>query len=293
MNKILLSMLGAGMLASAAEAASYRGDFNHDSQLDMQDMVTLARAINSGNPDLRVYDLNADGIVDDRDLDALANIILSQTLTEENGVNVGIGNWGDGGEWGGTVGDNYRSRIPEENISFRPTAKVYFKDGRTFIDSYLEGDDPISGILFDIAIPTMVSDSMLDDGVIDINDECSSNHRIYGTVYKSTDPDNNSLHCRFILFSPKLDRLILSNKPLFSLSYLNFVPDYEYGIIFSNCQTVLPDSGEVMNIRKVDYPVNWEYTTLTDILIDSEEVVGNSGDNVIIPFSWTPTTLSY
>lgn len=286
-------MFAAGMLASAAEAANYRGDFNHDSQLDMRDMVALARAIKSGNHEVKAFDLNADGVVDERDLDALANMILSQTLTEDNGVNVGIGNWGDGGEWGGTVGDLSRSRFSEEAISFRPTAKVYFKDRRTFIDSYLEEAEPISGLLFDIGIPTMLSDIKLDEAVTHINDELSYNHRLYGKVYKSLDSEAYLLHYRFIIFSPDLEMLTISDKPLFSFNYLNFEPIYGDDIMYKGCQAVLPDSGEVVDIGETRYSVHWEYKTLTNIWIEKTEVIGNPGEHIIIPFSWSPEEIQY
>lgn len=109
----MISICLVAIAAGTVSAANYKGDINRDGKVDLADMALVATAINSGNSDKTLHDINGSGVVDDADLDALADIILSEKLTEDTGLNIGIGGWGDGGEFGGVVTSPGMSRSVE------------------------------------------------------------------------------------------------------------------------------------------------------------------------------------
>ncbi|MCX6929849.1 MAG: dockerin type I domain-containing protein, partial [Verrucomicrobia bacterium] len=56
----------------ARDAALARGDFNHDHHVDILDAFALARQLKQGGPSNLQLDVNGDGVVDERDVEALA-----------------------------------------------------------------------------------------------------------------------------------------------------------------------------------------------------------------------------
>ena len=57
---------------SAPTVMLVRGDINHDGQVDILDAFALARELKDGTPLGHGFDLNGDGVVDERDVATLA-----------------------------------------------------------------------------------------------------------------------------------------------------------------------------------------------------------------------------
>jgi hypothetical protein len=57
--------------SQARDASFVRGDLNHDRHVDILDAFALARQLKQGGPGNLPLDVNGDGVVDERDVEAL------------------------------------------------------------------------------------------------------------------------------------------------------------------------------------------------------------------------------
>lgn len=275
------------MLAPTAGAVNYRGDFNHDSRLDMQDMSALGRGIKDGTADPAVFDINADGVVDDRDLETLANVILTQSLVEDTGVNVGIGDWGDGGEWGGTVGKPRRTvPLSADGISLHARNRYDYAGRYTYTEMYLDSDVPVSGLLLDFGVPSWNSFEM-DEESIRLDEKSLADHRLYGKLAKVTERDSPVVRYRIMVFSPTFASLNPSEVPLVRFRYAK--EDWVEGrdMPFENCQAVLP-SGSVTDIPRCNSFLEWGYRPLTDLQVGPTDIKAEQDQHIEIPLYWVP-----
>lgn len=277
------------MMAPMAGAVNYRGDFNRDSKVDMNDMSMLASAIKEGNADTKFFDINADGVVDDRDLQVLANVILTKSLVEDNGVNVGIGGWGDGGEWGGTVG--VPKRIGQRNdigdgISFHAENKYDYAENITWTEIYLDTKEPVSGVLIDFGVPAWDSFIMDEKSVEPI--VMTTDHRMYGKMARITEEDSPWVKYRVMLFSPTFAPFEPDGKPILKFRYKK--EDWAEGrwMPFEGCQAVLPVSGKVADIPHSGTELVWGYRPLRDFLPSETSVEMKPGEEKEIYFTWIP-----
>lgn len=151
---LLLSIFVLSTAVSFDASARYKGDLNGDDRVDLADMVYLAKAIKGGSTD-RSLDVNASGKVDDNDLQKLADIIISGKLTEDSGMNVGIGGWEDNGEdYGGTVkAPAFNTRSADETRFYMRTPKSEGYGRYSMEFGISEGNEAFSAILFTIRLP--------------------------------------------------------------------------------------------------------------------------------------------
>lgn len=277
------------MMAPMAGAVNYRGDFNRDSKVDMNDMSMLASAIREGNADTKLFDINADGVVDDRDLQVLANVILTKSLVEDNGVNVGIGGWGDGGEWGGTVGAPKRVGQRNESgneISLRAVNRYDYAEEYTLTEIYLDTKEPVSGILVDFGVPSWDSFVMDEESVEPI--VTTTDHRMYGKMAKITERDSPHVKYRVMLFSPTFAPLEPGGKPILKFRYRKEDRVEGRWMPFEGCQAVLPVSGKVVDIPNRGEELVWGYIPLRDFILSETSIEMKPGEEREIFFTWIP-----
>lgn len=293
MKRFILALSLAYISAPSADAVNYRGDFNRDSKVDMHDMSALTLALKGGSPDVKLFDLNADGVVDDRDLEALANVILTQSLVEDTGVNVGIGGWDNGGEWGGTVG---RPPIVSPRGAEASVISLYGRNGYDYISDgprtgiYLNSDGPVSGLLIDFGVPAW-DDFEMDENSVVLNEELAADHRLYGKMAKIIQRDSPVVRYRVIVYSPSLKPLNLSDRPLLEFRYAKDGLDRR-DMPFTDCQAVLPDSGKVVDVPWCYTELWWDYVPVRDIVLSETSVAANPGEYVEIGISWKPEDAS-
>jgi|GEM_PF-3864681 len=205
MKKLLLSLLLSAVTVFAfAENTKYKGDINDDGEISLADMVKLASHILNNGAYTSAYDLNNDKKIDDTDLQQLADIILNNIKSPQSGLDVGIGDWGDGGEFGGVVGArrNITSSLTPFSIS---ETKWNESNSKYYFDVNLaENNSTVyCSAIINIKLPQNLGFS-LDGNRIPLvectGEECITNgHKIYG---KPTLQSDGSL--RFIVFNKQL-----------------------------------------------------------------------------------------
>lgn len=274
MKRIITSALLA-ILALPALATYWKGDVNGDGQVDMADMVAMAKVIKAGNADKTKYDLNASGRVDDADLHFLANLIIGGKLVEDSGLSVGIGGWDDTGEdFGGSVGAPPK-KAGLANLQFYFSDPKYIPEtSETYATMGIESADNMPcGILIDIwtgwgvefdnprFFELLLSSSVLDD------------HVLYGTP-KLIGDLGDVLHLRFIVFSKDINSLKCIGE-LGNLFYSCNNGPYWTDIIISG-QTISTDSHEAEEIEEQWITKQWQYNHVNSI---SDEVKIHADDN--------------
>lgn len=224
MNKLItfLCLFVAG-IGSLYATTRYKGDFNNDGKVNLADMAVLAKAINEGKTDQSLHDLNASGSVDDADLHWLADLIISEKLIEDVGINIGIGGWDDGGEdFGGSVGVAYsRARSASGFTFFAESPRYDYSNDVTYVDFGLKSGAEtgnICAVYFKLHVPDI---DFVDGDFVELYESAGAGHTIYGKpVIKSYSPQEKEL--RFIVFSPSLDAITDDSAPIGRLKYTLF-----------------------------------------------------------------------
>ena len=245
LSSILASTIGMSLDASAR----YKGDLNGDDRVDLADMVYLAKAIKAGSTD-KALDVNASGKVDDNDLQKLADIIISGKLTEESGMNVGIGGWDEAGEdFGGTVkAPAHITRSADEIRFYMRNPKSEGDDIYSMEFGISECNEAPTAILFNISLPREMRFDISE--IVELNPVSAIPHRLYGTPRFVKENENDywsDCSLRFIVFSPDLDPLPVNSR---KLGYIHYsVSDcWEGEPCFRNCQVAVSASGDCIDI---------------------------------------------
>jgi hypothetical protein len=68
----LLALVPLALRKGGSDSRLVRGDLNHDGQVDILDAFALARELKAGGHPNPGWDINGDGVVDDRDVATLA-----------------------------------------------------------------------------------------------------------------------------------------------------------------------------------------------------------------------------
>lgn len=267
MKKILISICLVAIATGTVSAANYKGDINRDGKVDLADMALVATAINSGNSDKTLHDINGSGVVDDVDLDALADIILSEKLTEDTGLNIGIGGWGDGGEFGGVVTSPGMSRSVESTQFFLDGPKYDFDRNSSYMEFGIEGTpSAVSGILFNITVPEELD---FEAGKFVQLYERSTGHRLYGKPVVTN--SGNDRRIRFIVFSNTLEELPTERTVLGRIYPLADVDNY-FGHSFINCQTIARGATRSVVVPEHGAYVNWSFCPVTGITLNETSI---------------------
>lgn len=267
MKKILISICLVAIATGTVSAANYKGDINRDGKVDLADMALVATAINSGNSDKTLHDINGSGVVDDADLDALADIILSEKLTEDTGLNIGIGGWGDGGEFGGVVTSPGMSRSVESTQFFLDGPKYDFDRNSSYMEFGIEGTpSAVSGILFNITVPEELD---FEAGKFVQLYERSTGHRLYGKPVVTN--AGNDRRIRFIVFSNTLEELPTERTVLGRIYPLADVDNY-FGHSFLNCQTIARGATRSVVVPEHGAYVNWSFCPVTGITLNETSI---------------------
>ena len=277
---LVLTLMAGGMVLDAS--ARYRGDLNGDDRVDLADMVYLAKAIQSGSTD-KALDVNASGSVDDYDLQRLADIIISGKLTEDSGMNVGIGGWEETDEdFGGTVKAPAFTTRSAEEIRFYMHSPRSEGDGRYSMEFGIsEGNEAPAAVLFNIRLPR---EMQFDESeIVVLDSSIASSHKLYGTpkfVKENEDDEWSEYSLRFIVLSPELSAC---PSPIGALGRIFYSVDDCWGEpTMVNCQIASPVSGECVDIseHQGDYygdfkPVEIQIQFIT---LDVEELSLEVGD---------------
>ncbi len=269
MKKILTLITIIALWSGVAPAAGrYKGDLNADDKVDMADMVFLANAIKNGTSD-KDCDINSSGKVDDHDLDALANIIISKTLTENDGFNVGIGDWDDSGEdYGGTVNAPAYpgTRSAEATRFYIDNPKEDGDDDKYSIEFGIEeADVTASAFLFNIKLPNELSFD--ENNIVTLNESAYNGHRLYGKP-KIQQPDKwGDKILRFIVFSPDLNPVNITKGVLGQLHY-NCINEGGHVYEFSECQIVTSESNNVVVPEISNYWTHWKPVAVGSVTLN-------------------------
>lgn len=184
--------------------SSYKGDVNNDGEISLADMVTLASDMLNNVAYNPAHDLNNDQKIDDVDLQQLANIILHNIKSPQSGLDIGIGDWGDGGEFGGSVGARRSvatssSHLSVSAIKFDANSNRYYFN----IDLTEQNSTLFCGAIINIKLPQNLSFSLdnVQTPIVEcVGEDCiTDNHKIYGNPTLQQD---GSL--RFIVFNNQL-----------------------------------------------------------------------------------------
>ncbi len=251
MKKLIYIISLFSLWAGAFDAsARYKGDLNEDDRVDLADMVYLAKAIKAGSSD-KALDVNASGKVDDYDLQKLADIIISGKLTEDSGMNVGIGGWDDSGEdFGGAV------KAPALTPTSSQDIQLYVRDARSEDENGNKsiefgisgGNKTLSAILVKIKVPDLDFDS---NKIIELDNAVSGTHKLYGTpAYVSREIDEWPWHenlVTFIIFSKDLATISLKDGKLGRLFYSCGSNFYD-SLTFEDCQVYCEGDSEVVTL---------------------------------------------
>lgn len=201
---ILLLILSVTVVFAYADNSKYKGDINADGDISLADMMALASDILNNATYNAAHDLNGDKKIDDADLQELAKIILTNIKSPQSGLDVGIGDWGDGGEFGGSVGVRKRAAASGNLFSIseikqdEPTHRYYFD-----INIAEQNSTVFCAAIVNIKLPQNVGFSLGNDNnpIVECNAEGSiaANHSLY---WKPTLQEDGSL--RFIVFNNQL-----------------------------------------------------------------------------------------
>lgn len=240
-----LSIFFIGSVLSFDANARYIGDLNGDTRVDLADMACLAKALKTGSTDLSL-DINDSGKVDENDLHALANIIISRKMTEDSGLNVGIGGWDDNGEdYGGTVRSSASPTRAADGTRFYLREPKKESNNRYSMELGIsEGDQSPAGILFNIRMP---QEMKFDESkIVELDPTLSSTHKLYGTPKFVEEIGGDEPSLRFIILSPDLEALPASTVKLGRIHY--DVENCQGETYFKNTQTVSVSTGDCTDI---------------------------------------------
>lgn len=272
-------VFSAGVAFDAS--ARYKGDLNGDGRVDLADMVFLAKAIKAGTTD-KSLDVNASGNVDDHDLQKLADIIISGKLTEDSGLNVGIGGWEDIGEdFGGTVkAPAIGSRNSEDTRFF--TRNVQYVEDDLYSQEYglSMGSEAPCAILFNLQFPWNVE--LHESIMVDLEESLSLTHKLYGTpIYFKEDVSDDWCDriLRFIVFSPELQPL---QEVIGSLGKIYFRNGHWETPVFTNCQVAFPGSDGCVYIEE------HRFVDVYGVRLSENEINMTVGDTFTITASIEP-----
>ena len=277
---IILTLCAAVALDASAR---YKGDLNGDDRVDLADMVYLAKAIQSGSTD-KALDVNASGSVDDYDLQRLADIIISGKLTEDSGMNVGIGGWEETDEdFGGTVKAPAFTTRSTDNTHFFMNNPQAESDGHYSMEFGISEVDvsPVA-ILFNIILP---SEMRVDTSrIVELDADVTTTYKLYGTpqfIKENSDFPWSDNILRFILISPELDQLPNSKcrlgRILYSIGECFSTPK------FVNCQVASSD-GRCIDINEHlgDYSGNFKPLDVSSVVFDITEFDLMEGDMLLL-----------
>lgn len=261
-------------------SARYRGDLNGDDRVDLADMVYLTKAIKDGSTD-KALDVNASGSVDDYDLHKLADIIISGKMTEESGMNVGIGGWGDAGEdFGGTVKAPALTTRSSDETRFYMRNPKSEGDDRYSMEFGVSGcNEPPAAVLFSVHLPREMGFDV--SKIVELDPVLSITHELYGTpkFVKENENDDWSDHVlRFIVFSPELDALPVNSG---KFGYIHYsVSDCWGEPYFKNCQVAVSGSGDCFDIPEHggNYHGNFKPVEVSSVWFDESEMNLVEGD---------------
>lgn len=278
---LLLSIFVLSTAVSFDASARYKGDLNGDDRVDLADMVYLAKAIKGGSTD-RSLDVNASGKVDDNDLQKLADIIISGKLTEDSGMNVGIGGWEDNGEdYGGTVkAPAFNTRSADETRFYMRTPKSEGYGRYSMELGISEGNEALSAILFTIRLPRELRFDASE--TVELDPSVSATHRLYGTpkfVKENLDDEWNDDHVlRFIVMSADMDALSVSSGKMGNIIYS--VGDCWGEPVFKNCQTAAAVSGDCTDIPEHggNYSGNFKPIEVSSVWFEQSDMTLTEGD---------------
>ncbi len=263
MKKLILklSILACVLGLATDVSAKYRGDLNGDDRVDLADMVYLAKAIKAGSTDVAL-DINISGSVDDYDLQKLADIIISGTLTEEGGLNVGIGGWDDTGEdYGGTVKALVvTSRSSQDIQLYLQDARSEDEYGNKSIEfGFKGGTDTPCAFLIKMEIPDLDFNS---NRMVVLDEYVLSNHNLFGSpsiVWTEKDDWHGNVLV-FIIFSSDLVPMSLSEGKLGRI-YYSCAENYHQSARFEDCQVLFDGDSEVVTL-----PSHWsEYINFSNV----------------------------
>lgn len=273
LSRISIATLLIAGGAQLAAAESYRGDVNNDGKVDIADLkAMLSHMASTGgmNPE-KGYDMNADSRLDDKDIQFLADLIIKKSNLPNEGVNIGIGGWGDdNNDYGGSVGGT-RSESSSDNSSSPYVdiiSQIYdYSTSVTTMTARLNVPSETAGLLIDLNVPDMLS-AEAEDITILAENESAGQLKLYGTpAILCKDGDH---HFRFILFSPTLSGFS-GELDLLTIKYEAPLPSPS--ISFSDCQAISPDSGEAY-IFSSNIDRDWYYWEVESINISNEEPEG-------------------
>ncbi|MDE5849111.1 MAG: Ig-like domain-containing protein, partial [Muribaculaceae bacterium] len=216
----------------------------------------------------------------------LADIIISGKLTEDSGMNVGIGGWEDDGEdFGGTV------KAPAINTRSAEETRFYMRnpksegDGRYSMEFGIsEGNEAPAAILFNIRLPREMSFDESKTVVLDPS--VAATHKLYGTpkfIKENPGDEWNDDHVlRFIVMSSDLSVLPVSTGKLGSISYI--VNDCWGEPYFKNCQVAMPVSGGCTDIPEHggDYSGNFKPIEVSSVWFDQSDMTLTEGDEGLL-----------
>lgn len=291
---ISLTLLLCGF--SSATAVTYKGDLNGDGKVDMADMAEWSRykASATGSIDSK-YDLNNNEKLDDSDLEIIANLIINMKLTENSGVNVGIGGWDDDGkDYGGTVGGAVNLVASRAAEDFRLEAgRLYFDNDNGYIVRSMnvyEGSS-IAGLLVDIRLSWGVT---INPESIKLSPERIKDHRVYGTPVITSRENDDTKHFRFIIYSPSLAKFN-GDGELFSFSYQKEPESWDDSMKLWDCQAISGANSEA-SYFSTDTG-NWDFTLLESISFEeevpAEGIVMEAGEKKHLGLTFNPDNASY
>ncbi|MDE6653994.1 MAG: hypothetical protein K2K37_06375 [Muribaculaceae bacterium] len=245
MKYLFLTLAMFSLVSAMYGAPRYKGDLNADGMVNMTDLGILARSISNGSTGLE-YDINSSGKTDYDDLHALASIIISETLTEDKGLNVGIGGWEDDGtDFGGSVGGS-RAEIRDgsEHISFFVcNPKKDPVTGRFSVEFGIkEAVGSIYAILFNIRVPGELEFDK--DNLLELSDDIVDGHAVFGEPIVKEDGEKI---IRFILLSPSMKPFEEGKSVLGSIHYE--AREATGRALFTSCQTLSSDKEEADTVE--------------------------------------------
>lgn len=275
-----------------ATAANYRGDLNGDGKVDIADMVQWSKHMGASGSDVDPnFDLNGDGVLDDYDLDVIANLAINLKLTENSGFNVGIGGWNDSGEdFGGTVGGSSRHKASRSIEDFRfEGGKVTYDKATGNITRTIDifGNESVIGVLVDIRLANGVN---IDPKSITLSSDIISDHKIYGTPVIMDREWDDMQHFRFVIYSPSMSELN-GDGAFFSFSYNKSPNSWDDSIQMPDCQAISKEDTSAFYYTSY-YTGNWNFTPLNSIYFDeyvpSEGITLTVGEYRYMGLSFDP-----
>lgn len=267
MKKIYLSLiLSVTVIFAYADNGKYKGDINADGEISLADMMGLASDIINNVTYNSAHDLNGDKTIDDADLQELAKIILNNIKSPQSGLDIGIGDWGEGGEFGGSVGARKRaatsgSLFSISEIKQDETTKRYYFD----INIAEQNNTVFCAAIVNVKLPQNVSFSFGSDNspIVECNAEGSiaASHSLY---WKPTLQEDGSL--RFIVFNGRLTDFSQTSG---TIARVYVTSQETEGMV-----TILPGELATSGDKGTDFNV----TKTNEVSFDLAEISGMLGD---------------